>query len=122
MRSKWVFILLVFCAVSFLPLSSKAEMQVMTDSEMEMVAGQAGIWVSVLDLTQALGSRPLMQNLTGALMPLLSPLLNSKLTTSLLNSKLTTSLLGLAGPLLEADILPLGGLVNILQPKTPINN
>jgi len=117
MRSKWVFILLIVCAISFLPLSSKAEMQVMTDSEMEMVAGQAGIWVSVLDLTQSIGSRPLLKNLTGALMPLLSPLLNSKLTTSLLNNKLTTSLLGLTGPLLEADILPLGGLVNILQPN-----
>ncbi|MCX5848189.1 MAG: hypothetical protein NTW65_01885 [Deltaproteobacteria bacterium] len=100
---KGIVILLLVAAVVIIPLSAKAEMQKMTENEMEMVTGQ----MTIGDLL--VGGATFMNNTLGAL--------------GVNTQKLSNTLQTLANPLLKSRLMKalqptLDAVVNLEIPGT----
>lgn len=93
--NKIIVVLLFVLSVTIIPLSVKAEMTAMTDSEMENVAGQASLVdIGSYMLTMANKAGIDTNAMFKALNPFLSPVMNSTIGKKLLAS---------VTPLLEFD-------------------
>ena len=96
MKIKGIFILLIILALTVVPFVVNAEMQAMTDNEMEMVTGQATILQLADSTITTLLKVTGMTNTVGSMMktmsPYLSPIINSKLMVWM-NGKILTPLM-----------------------------
>lgn len=96
MKIKGIFVLLIILALTVVPFVVNAEMQAMTDNEMETVTGQATILQladkGITSLLKVTGMSASAGKISLALAPYLSPIMNSK-TMVWVNNKILTPLM-----------------------------